>query len=70
MGRIGTEIVRVTVISIQESYEHPKPSAGLIKFLASQPLYALCREQVMSVCQLIDQCSVRVQTDDINSCRR
>lgn len=67
MERIGTEIVRVTVIPIQESCEHPKPSAGLIEFLASQPLYALCREQVMSACQLIDQCSVRVQTDDINS---
>lgn len=67
MGRIGTEIVRVTVILVQESCEHPKPSAGMIEFLASQPLYALCREQVMSACQLIDQCSVRVQTDDINS---
>ncbi|MDI2593119.1 hypothetical protein POF45_17030 [Pseudomonas sp. 681] len=65
--RICTEIVRVTVIPIQESYERPKPSAGLIEFLATQPLYALCREQVMDVCHLIDQCCLRIQTDDINS---
>jgi hypothetical protein len=66
-GRIGTEIVRVTVIHIQESCERPKPSASLIEFLAAQPLYELCREQIMNVCYLIDQCCLRVQTDDINS---
>jgi hypothetical protein len=55
------------VIHIQESCESPKPSAGLIEFLAAQPLYTLCREQIMSACHLIDQCCLRVQTDDINS---
>jgi len=57
----------VSVINIQESCESPKPSAGLIEFFATQPLYALCREQVMSVCHLIDECCLRIQTDDINS---
>ena len=66
-GRIGTETVHVTMIIIQKSCEHPKPSARLIEFLAAQPLYALCREQIMNVCHLIDQCRLRIQTDDINS---
>jgi hypothetical protein len=57
----------VTVIHILESCEHSKLSAGLIEFLAAQPLYALCREQIMDACHLIDQCCLRIQTDHINS---
>jgi hypothetical protein len=57
----------VAVTHIQEPCERLKPSASLIEFLSAQPLYALCREQIINACHLIDQCCLRIQTDDLDS---
>lgn len=57
-------------MEIENSHEitqRLKPTADLINYLSDQPLYAHCREQIMSACHLIDRCCLRVQTDDIDS---
>lgn len=46
---------------------HSALTSGLTAYLCAQPLYELCREQIEDVCYLIDQCCLRIQTDDINS---
>ncbi|WP_256672526.1 hypothetical protein [Pseudomonas sp. C1C7] len=42
-------------------------TAGLIRYLSAQPLYELCNEQLTDVCDLINQCCLRIQPGDINS---
>ncbi|MGE8452674.1 MAG: hypothetical protein ACN6OP_19045 [Pseudomonadales bacterium] len=56
-------------MTINELAQEPQiqPSAGLIEYLSAQPLYALCSDQILHTCQLIDRCCLRIQTDDINS---
>lgn len=49
------------------AHQQPKPSFGLIEHLSAQPLYLLCCDEILHACQLIDQCCIRIQTDDINS---
>lgn len=46
---------------------HSALTSGLIKYLSAQPLYELCHEQLADVCYLIDQCCLRIQTNDIDS---
>ena len=45
---------------------HLALSRGLFSYLSVQPLYYLCREQVVDACHLIDQCCQRIHGDDIN----
>ena len=45
---------------------HLALSNGLLSYLCAQPLYDLCREQVADACRLIDQCCLRIHSDDIN----
>lgn len=45
---------------------HSALTAGLTQYLSGQPLYEYCNEQLADVCELIDQCCVRIQTADIN----
>ncbi|MEF9674424.1 hypothetical protein QNM99_29750 [Pseudomonas sp. PCH446] len=46
---------------------HSAFTTGLIDYLSAQPLYELCREQLADVCDLIDQCCLRIQTGDVDS---
>lgn len=55
------------MIELNQGDQRPTPSASLIEYLSVQPLYGLCREQILHACELIDQCCLRIQTDDINS---
>jgi hypothetical protein len=45
---------------------HSALGSGLLKSLSAQPLYDLCRGQVADACHLIDQCWLRIHSDDIN----
>lgn len=45
---------------------HSALTAGLTQYLSGQPLYEYCNEQLADVCELINQCCVRIQTADIN----
>lgn len=45
---------------------HSALTVGLAQYLSGQPLYEYCNEQLTAVCELIDQCCVRIQTADIN----
>ncbi|MCK9801477.1 hypothetical protein M1B34_28365 [Pseudomonas sp. MAFF 302030] len=56
-------------MTINELAQGPQiqPSTGLIEYLSAQPLYALCSDQILHACELIDRCCLRIQTDDINS---
>jgi len=45
---------------------HSALTAGLIQYLSGQPLYEFCNEQLADVFELINQCCVRIQTDDID----
>ncbi|XVO86694.1 hypothetical protein ACQ9Y2_23620 [Pseudomonas palleroniana] len=45
---------------------HSAFTTGLIDYLSAQPLYDLCREQLVDVCYLIDQCCIRIQPEGIN----
>ncbi|UZQ77186.1 hypothetical protein OQ519_12800 [Pseudomonas lurida] len=44
-----------------------KPTARLIEYLSTQPLYALCDEQIRDACHLIDQCVFRIQANGVAS---
>lgn len=45
---------------IGESIQWPSSTADLVEYLSAQPLYSLCREQILHACQLIDQCRLRI----------
>lgn len=45
---------------------HSALTADLTQYLSEQPLYEYCNEQLADVCELINQCCVRIQSDDIN----
>lgn len=45
---------------------HSALTAGLIQYLSGQPLYEFCNEQLADMCELINQCCVRIRTGDIN----
>ncbi|MHA6558426.1 hypothetical protein [Pseudomonas alliivorans] len=40
----------------------PKPTSNLFSYLSAQPLYAMCSEQVIDACDIIDMCCVRIHT--------
>lgn len=42
-----------------------KPTARLIEYLSTQPLYALCDEQIRDACHLLDQCAFRIQANGV-----
>lgn len=46
---------------------HSALTAGLIQYLSEQPLYEFCNEQITDVCELINQCCIRIQTGEISS---
>lgn len=46
---------------------HTALTAGLLQYLSGQPLYELCNEQITDLCELINQCCVRIQNGDISS---
>ncbi|WKV83282.1 hypothetical protein LJJ44_18665 [Pseudomonas sp. B24_DOA] len=46
---------------------HSALTVGLIQYLSEQPLYEFCNEQITDVCELINQCCIRIQTGDISS---
>ncbi|WP_191486023.1 hypothetical protein [Pseudomonas sp. FEN] len=50
------------VSEIGEGTHWPNSSTGLIEYLSAQPLYDLCRDQILHACQLIDQCCLRIHT--------
>ncbi len=52
---------------IGESIHWPSSTAGLIEYLSAQPLYPLCREQILHACQLIDRCRLRLHQASINN---
>lgn len=45
---------------IGESIQWPSSTGDLIEYLSAQPLYSLCREQIVHACQLIDRCRLRL----------
>jgi hypothetical protein len=51
---------------IGEGIQWPSSTAGLIEYLSSQPLYSLCREQILHACQLIDRCGLRLHLAGID----
>ncbi|WP_256590588.1 MULTISPECIES: hypothetical protein [unclassified Pseudomonas] len=46
---------------------HTALTTGLLQYLSGQPLYELCNEQITDLCELINQCCVRIQNGDISS---
>ncbi|WP_433786730.1 hypothetical protein [Pseudomonas frederiksbergensis] len=56
----------MNVSEIGEGIQWPNSTTGLIEYLSAQPLYPLCREQILHACQLIDQCCLRIHLDGID----
>lgn len=52
--------------AIGDSIQWPNSTAGLIEYLSAQPLYPLCREQILNACQLIDRCHLRLHQAGID----
>ncbi|WP_025109229.1 hypothetical protein [Pseudomonas sp. H1h] len=50
----------VNASEIGESIQWPSSTADLVEYLSAQPLYPLCREQILHACQLIDRCRLRL----------
>lgn len=56
----------MNVSEIGEGIQWPNSTAGLIEYLSAQPLYSLCREQILHACQLIDRCRLRLHLAGID----
>lgn len=56
----------MNVSEIDEGIQWPNSTAGLIEYLSAQPLYFLCREQILHACQLIDRCCLRIHLNGID----